>query len=100
MEPFKLMDTPFLVFQKIIKLMEIIEVFEISQTSKRMFASIKYSRRRIQPIMLHIGEKYRAISVFEKKDVDSKFIVHLKTEKVEEDVMRQLRVKDTVLDIR
>ncbi|EFP07522.1 hypothetical protein CRE_26357 [Caenorhabditis remanei] len=99
MESFKLMCTPFLVFQKIIKLMEIIEVFELSQTSKRMFGCIKYSRRRIQPIYVFKREKGRTIRVVEKNDVNSEFAIHLTLENMEIDVLRQLRVEDTIFDV-
>ncbi|EFP06962.1 hypothetical protein CRE_10390 [Caenorhabditis remanei] len=99
MEPFKLMDIPFLVFQKIIKLMDIIEVFEMSQTSNRIFACIKYSKRRIQPIYLFKREKGLTIRVVENQDVSSEFAIFLKPEYLVKDVLRQLRVKDTVLGI-
>ncbi|EFP06973.1 hypothetical protein CRE_10389 [Caenorhabditis remanei] len=93
------MDTPFLVFQKIIKLMEIIEVLEMSQTSKRMFGFIKFSRRPIQPIQLFKAEHRRTISVYEKTDGNPKLVIWLKTEKERNDVMRRMRIKNTVLDV-
>ncbi|KAF1764030.1 hypothetical protein GCK72_003976 [Caenorhabditis remanei] len=99
MEPFKLMETPFLVFQKIIKLMRIIEVFEMSQTSKRMFVRIKNSRRRVQPIFLFKQENGRSIGVYEKNDVNSEFTIHLTLEKWEEDVQRQLTVDGTIFHV-
>ena len=72
----------------------------MSQTSNRMFASIKFSRRRIQPIQLFKGDQRRLISVYEKNDENPKCTIYLKREEMEEDVLRQLRLKDTVLDYR
>ncbi|EFP06970.1 hypothetical protein CRE_10352 [Caenorhabditis remanei] len=72
----------------------------MSQTSKRMFASIKFSRRRIQPIQLFKGDQRRLIRVYEKNDGDQRCTIRLKTEEMEEDVLRQLRLKDTILDYR
>ena len=72
----------------------------MSQTSNRMFACIKFSRRRIQPIYFFKGHKLRFINVFEQQEERPQFGIYLKTENMgEEDMMRQLRVKDTVLDI-
>ncbi|KAF1764580.1 hypothetical protein GCK72_004529 [Caenorhabditis remanei] len=101
MKPLQLLDTPFLVFQKIIKLMEIIDLFEMSQTSKRMFACIKNARRRVQPIFLFKMENGRMIRVAdcEKNGLDPEFDIVLTSENVEKDVLRQLRVKETIFDV-
>ncbi|EFP06978.1 hypothetical protein CRE_10353 [Caenorhabditis remanei] len=72
----------------------------MSQTSKRMFGCIKFLRRRIQPIQLFKGDQRRLISVYEKNDGNPKCTICLKREKEGNDVMRQLRLKDTVLDYR
>ncbi|KAF1764037.1 hypothetical protein GCK72_003983 [Caenorhabditis remanei] len=63
-----------------------------------MFGCIKYSRRRIQPIRVTRKEKSRMIRVVENQDVNSKFSVYLTSENVE-DVLRQLKVKETIFDV-
>ncbi|EFP07014.1 hypothetical protein CRE_10392 [Caenorhabditis remanei] len=71
----------------------------MSQTSKRMFGCIKFSKLRIQPIRLFKAEKRWAISVYEKTDENPKLVIFLKTENEGNDVMRQLKMKDSVLDV-
>ncbi|EFP07010.1 hypothetical protein CRE_10355 [Caenorhabditis remanei] len=71
----------------------------MSQTSKKMFGCIKYSKRRIQPMQLFKAEKRRTISVYEKTDENAKLVIWLKTENEGNDVMRQLKMKDSVLDV-
>ncbi|KAF1764039.1 hypothetical protein GCK72_003985 [Caenorhabditis remanei] len=71
----------------------------MSQTSKRMFGCIKYSRCRIQPIFLFKQEKGRTICVVEENDVNSEFAIHLTMEKWEEDVQRQFRVEETIFHV-
>ena len=71
----------------------------MSQASKRMFSCIKYSRRRIRPIFLFKRQNGRTIRVVEKNDENSKFAIYLTSENVEKDVLRQLRMGETVFDV-
>ncbi|EFP06947.1 hypothetical protein CRE_10394 [Caenorhabditis remanei] len=71
----------------------------MSQTSKRMFACVKNARRRIQPIFLFKQENGRTIRVVEENDVNSEFTIHLTLENGEKDVLRQLKVEETIFDV-
>lgn len=48
--------------------MELIEIFELSQTSRRMFARIKWAKKRIFPLKLVILHDYYRIQICDYKD--------------------------------
>ncbi|CAL2031121.1 unnamed protein product [Caenorhabditis brenneri] len=63
----KLLLFPFIIFEQIIKVLQLVEVFELSLTSARVLYKIKFVKRKLQPLQLLISKKRYAIGLQEFK---------------------------------
>ncbi|CAL2031132.1 unnamed protein product [Caenorhabditis brenneri] len=68
MNSFKLLFLPFLAFQRVIRVMDLIDVFELSQISKRMFAKIRLAKRKILPVQIAIRSEERSMRISDYLD--------------------------------
>lgn len=64
----KLLLLPFLAFQLIIRQMNLIDLFELSRTSKKTFAKIRLAKKKILPIRLVLNQYDNIIRVSDHKD--------------------------------
>lgn len=72
MSTFKVLFLPFLVLEEIVKTMGLIDVFELSLTSRRMFAIVKLTKRKILPLNVFLSESLRRIKIAEYKTREGK----------------------------
>ncbi|EFO85326.1 hypothetical protein CRE_24156 [Caenorhabditis remanei] len=96
MSSIKLLSFPLLVFSEIVRSMEIIEILELSQVSRRMLNFMNLARISVEPIHILNGSVDK-IMVFNKSNTKRVFLIEFL--KTPQPVVGQMKVNNVCIDV-